>query len=171
MLLYCVMPFSPGVPRDVVAGHDGVAKEVDGLTTATGHFPSVPSSLSDRRRGQQKVRGQSLLEDRRGKREVGAWNGQQPPPGTLVICDVLKGCHWPGLPVGEVGEGLGHQLVPQHLPLVDDIRPGAAVRAVAASLGGRDSERARGLFLEVGEDVSGLVGQSSPSLVELLRRP
>ena len=54
---------------------------------------------------------------------------------------------------------------------MDDIRPGAAVRAVAASLGGRDSERARGLFLEVGEDVSGLVGQSSPSLVELLSCP
>ena len=139
MLLYRVMPFSPGVPRDVVAGHDGVAKEVDGHTT-TGHFPPMPSSFSDRWRGQQKVRGQSLLKDRRGKRKVRAWNGQQPPSCTLVISDVLKGCHWPGLSVGEVGEGLGHQLVPQHLPLVDDICPGAAVGAVATSLGGGDSE-------------------------------
>ena len=80
------------------------------------------------------MRGQSLLEDRRGKRKVRAWNGQQPPSCTLVISDVLKGCHWPGLSVGEVGEGLGHQLVPQHLPLVDDICPGAAVGAVKETI-------------------------------------
>ena len=54
---------------------------------------------------------------------------------------------------------------------MDNFCPGAAIGAVAASLGSRDSEGARGLLLEVGEDVGGLVGQGSQSLVKLLCRP